>query len=133
MADVASKQQTRALFLSTKVTRTRRKTELTKKYNKHDGKPVLCQRAFSSVFRTVFYTVNPLTSNVHYISRTAPLTSKHCILYIYSTNTGTEYFKNGIQSPFFYLQNAVCFVILTYLVPVLFIFYVQSVLKFKKK
>jgi len=31
MADVASKQQTTALFLSTIVTRTRRNTELTKK------------------------------------------------------------------------------------------------------
>jgi uncharacterized coiled-coil protein SlyX len=31
MADVASKQQTTALFLSTIVTRTRRHTELTKK------------------------------------------------------------------------------------------------------
>ena len=47
------------------------------------------------------------------------------ILYIYSTNIGTEYFKHGIYSPFFSLQNAVCFIILTYLVPVLFTFYIQ--------
>ena len=46
------------------------------------------------------------------------------ILYIYSTNIGTEYFKHGVYSPFFSLQNAVCFIILTYLVPVLFTFYI---------
>ena len=32
----------------------------------------------------------------------------------------------------FFLQNAVCFIILTYLVPVLFIYYIQNVLKLKK-
>jgi hypothetical protein len=32
---------------------------------------------------------------------------------------------------FFSLQNAVCFIILTYLVPVLFTFYIQVVLKLK--
>jgi hypothetical protein len=44
---------------------------------------------------------NPLTPNDQYSGRTAPLTSKRCILYIYSTNIGTEYFKHGIYSPFF--------------------------------
>ena len=33
----------------------------------------------------------------------------------------------------FSLQNAVCFIILTYLVPVFFIFYIQDMLKLKKK
>ena len=74
---------------------------------------------------------NPLTPNDHYSGRTAPLTSKRCILYIYSTNIGTGYFKHGIYSSFFSLQNAVCFIILTYLVPELFTFYVQGVLKLK--
>ena len=58
---------------------------------------------------------HPMTPNDHYSGHTAPLTSKRCILYIYSTNIGTEYFKHGIYSPFiFSLQNAVCFIILTY-------------------
>ena len=34
--------------------------------------------------------INPLTPNDHYSGRTAPLNSKCCILYIYSTNIGTE-------------------------------------------
>ena len=76
--------------------------------------------------------INLLTPNDDYSGRTAPLTSKFCILYIYSTNRGTEYFKHGIYSPFFPLQNAVCFKILTYLVPVSFTFCIQSVLKLKK-
>jgi len=75
--------------------------------------------------------LNPLTPNDHYSGRIALLTSKRCILYIYSTNIGTEYFKHGIYSPVFSLQNAVCFIILAYLVPVLFTFYIQAVLKLK--
>ena len=73
--------------------------------------------------------VNPLTPNDHYRGRTAPLNSQRCILYIYSTNIGIEYFKHGIYSLILSLQNAVCFIILTYLVPVLFTFYIQCVLK----
>jgi len=75
---------------------------------------------------------NPLTPNDPYSGRTAPLTTKRCILYIYSTNISTEYFKHGIYSPSFSLHNAVSFILLTHLVPVLFIFYTQGVLKLKK-
>jgi len=78
--------------------------------------------------------ISSLTSILnHYSGRTAPLTPKRCILYIYSTNIGTGYFKHGIYSPFFSLRNAICFIILTYLVPLLFTFCIQSVLKLKKK
>jgi len=56
----------------------------------------------SSITETPISEVfNPLTPNDHYSGRTAPLTAKRYILYIYSTNKGTEYFKNGIYSPFF--------------------------------
>jgi len=44
---------------------------------------------------------NPLTPKDIYNGRTAPLTSKSCISYIYSTNAGTEYIKHGIDGPFF--------------------------------
>jgi len=47
------------------------------------------------VFVSVF---NLLMPNDDYSGRTAPLTSKCYILYIYSTNLGTEYFKHGILS-----------------------------------
>ena len=45
-----------------------------------------------------------------------PLTSRCCILYIYSTNIRTEYFKHAAHSPFFPLQNAVYFIMLPFLV-----------------
>ena len=45
--------------------------------------------------------INRLMPNDPYMGRTAPLTSKRCILYIYSTNIGTEYFKHALYSPFF--------------------------------
>jgi len=74
----------------------------------------------------------PLTFNDPYSGRTAPLTSKLSISYIYSTNIDTEYFKHCIYSPNYSLQNAICFIILMYLDPVLFTFYIQDVLKLKK-
>ena len=56
-----------------------------------------------SIYRTSLF--NLLTPNDPYMGRTAPLTSKRCILYIYSTNTGTEYFKHALYSPFFFLSS----------------------------
>jgi len=41
-----------------------------------------------------------LTPNDDYSGRTTPLTSKCCILYIYSMNISTEYFNTGILSDF---------------------------------
>ena len=52
--------------------------------------------------------------------RTANLQMLH--LYIYSTNIRIEYFKHAAHSPFFPLQNAVYFIMLPFLVPVLFTF-----------
>ena len=80
--------------------------------------------------KTLIYKVilNPLKSNDAYICRYAPLTSRRCILYIYSTYISTEYFKHAANSPFFPLKNVVYFIILHCLVPVLFVFYIQSVL-----
>jgi hypothetical protein len=76
--------------------------------------------------------INRLTPNDPYMGRITPLTSKRWILYIYSTNIGIEYFKHALYSRFFSLQNAVCFIMLTCLVPILFTFYLQGVLQLKK-
>ena len=86
----------------------------------------------NNLYTSVLIILNRLTPNDPYMGRTALLTSKRWILYIYSTNIGTEYFKHVLYSPIFSLQNAVCFIMLTSFVPVLFTFYIQDVLKLKK-
>jgi len=58
-----------------------------------------------NVHLSIFISViNPLTPNNSYGSRTAQLNSKLCILYIYSINIGTEYFKHVIYSSLFKMQ-----------------------------
>ena len=59
--------------------------------------------AFHCASRSAQTIVNPLTPNDHYRGRTAPLTCKRVILYIYSTNIGTECFKHGVYSLSFLL------------------------------
>ena len=54
---------------------------------------------------TNYITLSCRTTYIYiyiYICRTAPLTSRCCILYIYSTNKRTEYFKYAAHSPFFF-------------------------------
>jgi len=55
MADVASKQQTTSLFLSTTVTRTRRHTEMTKKKLTNLVGNLCCARENSVQFFVQFY------------------------------------------------------------------------------
>jgi len=114
---MASPQITRPLFISSLI---------------HNSPATLSVQPTKCQVSARVSVINPLTPNHDYSGRTTTPTSKCCIIYIYSTNIGTEYFKHGIYSPFFSLQNAVCFINLAYLVPVLFTFYILSVLKLKK-
>ena len=66
--------------------------------------------------------VNPLAPNDVYIRRTAQLSSRRCILNIYSTNILNEYFKHAAHSRFFPPQDVVYFIMLPFLVPVIFKF-----------
>jgi hypothetical protein len=54
--------------------------------------PSLCR---ISQFYITVNNIDPLTPYGHYSGRTAPLTSRPCILNIYSTNIRTEYFKHA--------------------------------------
>ena len=63
-----------------------------------------------------------LAPNDVYTRRTAQRTFRRYILNIYSTDILTEYFKHAAHSPFFPLQDAVYFIMLTFLLSVIFTF-----------
>jgi hypothetical protein len=76
--------------------------------------------------------LNRLTPNDHYSGRTAQLTSK-VAFYIFIRQIYVLNILNVLYTlRFFSLQNAVCFIILTYLVPVLFTFNIQVCQNLKK-
>ena len=79
----------------------------------------------------VYIKINRLTPNDHYSGRTAPLTSK-VAFYIFIQQIQLLNILNMVYTLLFSLKNAVYFIILTYLVPVLFTFYIQGVLQVKK-
>ena len=73
---------------------------------------------------SIFTWINLLKPNDLYSSRTAPLTSE-VSYYIFIQQIMVLNILNMVHTlRFFPLQNAVCFIILTYFVPVLFTFYI---------
>ena len=85
--------------------------EIAEFLQQNDAQPILGSYSDFWVERSIHFMqtsrlpdltfLNRLTPIDPYMGRTAPLTSKRFILYIYSTNIGTEYFKHALYSPFF--------------------------------
>ena len=67
------------------------------------------QKTTSCSCSKAIHPLNLLTPNDPYMGHTALLTSKHCILYIYSTNIGTEYFKHALYSSVFFSSKCSLF------------------------
>jgi len=66
--------------------------------------------------------INHLTPNGHYMGRTAPLTSRCCILYIYSTNIPKNILNMLQNLRFFFSSKCRLFHNATFFVRVLFTF-----------
>ena len=75
-----------------------------------------------STDKTKMMAFNHLTPNGHYMGRTAQLTSRCCILNIYSTNVLLNILNMLHNLRFFLFKNAVYFIMLPFLVPILFTF-----------
>jgi hypothetical protein len=65
------------------------------------------------------YSLTPNDTHTHTHTHKHTYTHTYICIYIYIY---TEYFKHAARSPFFPLQNAVYFIMLPFLVPVLFTF-----------
>jgi hypothetical protein len=84
----------------------------------------------------VIYTLRVFSSKMQFLYNSKVF--GFCIIHILytgctkikKTNSGAKKVKHGIYSPFFLLKMQF-FIILKYLVPVLFTFYIEGVLKFK--
>jgi hypothetical protein len=76
--------------------------------------------------------INTLKPNDTYRGRTTPLTSMRFILYIYSTDIRTVYFKHSVYTPFFSSSKCSLFQNSNVFGSCIIQFYIQDVLKLKK-